>query len=545
MSSTIPPSDAGGPEYLDQSGGAPIAADSGSGGGGRKSLVVTGAVVAGLVVVGGGVWAAMSFFQTGDQPAQALPAATIGYASIDLDPSGGQKIEAFRMVQKFPAINKELGGLNADDDLLAKVFEDLEDQCDLSYDDDVQPWLGYRFAVAAVDLGEDVPTPVGVVQVTDAGAAEDGLTQLRKCGGGDEGGWVITGDWAVIAETEDIAQQVTDATSDGTLADDETYQDWIGAVGDAGVMSLYAAPEAGAFLAELPGAFGGGGMLPGLTGEMSMDPAVATPETPAVPDELSQALEEFEGGAATLRFNDGALEFEAVGGGGSAMQQFLATDGGDDAVSTLPEDTAAAIGFGFAEGWADAALEQAATASGGEMTAADLEAELKDATGLTIGDLETLAGESMTFALSSDIDAETVFNSSDGSDVPVGAKVQGDAAGIQDVLARLAETMGSEANILGHDAEGDMVAIGPNADYRKQLLEDGGLGDSDVFQNVVREADQANAIVFVNFDAGDWLTGLAEGQQDVIDNLEPLQGLGFSSWSDDDASHVVFRLTTN
>ncbi len=89
------------------------------------------------------------------------------------------------------------------------------------------------------------------------------------------------------------------------------------------------------------------------------------------------------------------------------------------------------------------------------------------------------------------------------------------------------------------------MAIGPNPDYRGQLLEDGGLGDSDVYQNVVRESGDANAILFVNFDAGDWLTSLAEGDQEMADNLEPLQGLGFSSWSDDDTSHAVFRLTTN
>ncbi len=545
MSSTIPPSDAGGPEYLDQSGGAPVAAGSGSGGGGRKTALVAGAAVAGLMVVGGGVWAAMSFFQTGDQAATALPASTIGYASIDLDPSGGQKIEAFRMMQKFPAINKELGGLDADDDLLAKVFEDLEEQCDLSYEDDVQPWLGYRFAVAAVDLGEDMPTPVAVVQVTDAGAAEDGLAQFRECGGSDEGGWVITGDWAVIAETEDIARQVTDATADGTLADDETYQDWIGAVGDAGVMSMYAAPEAGKFLAELPGTFGGAGMLSGLTGEMPMDPEMATPETPAVPDEMSQALEEFEGAAAMLRFNDGALEFEAAGGSGSKMQQLLATDRGDDVITTLPEDTAAAIGFGFADGWVTAALEQVADASGGLTTVEEMTTELEATTGLSVDDLDTLVGESAAISLGSDLEAEAFFNSSDGSDIPVGAKVQGDAGAIQGVLATIAENFGADASVVDNDAEGDMVAIGPNPDYRGQLLADGGLGDSDVYQNVVRESGDANAILFVNFDAGDWLTSLADGDREVQDNLDPLEGLGFSSWSDDDASHVVFRLTTN
>ena len=77
----------------------------------------------------------------------------------------------------------------------------------------MKPWLGYRFAVAAVDLGDDLPAPVGVVQVTDAAAAEAGLDKLAECAGEDLGGWVVEGDWAIVAETDDIAQEVADATA--------------------------------------------------------------------------------------------------------------------------------------------------------------------------------------------------------------------------------------------------------------------------------------------------------------------------------------------
>ena len=77
------------------------------------------------------------------------------------------------------------------------------------------------------------------------------------------------------------------------------------------------------------------------------------------------------------------------------------------------------------------------------------------------------------------------------------------------------------------------------------MLEDGGLGDTDAFQNVVREAEQASAVVFVNFDAGDWLTALAEGDKQAEENLEPLQGLGFSIWTSDEGAHAMFRLTTD
>ena len=54
----------------------------------------------------------------------------------------------------------------------------------------------------------------------------------------------------MIAETEEIAQDVVDDAAEAPLADDEDYQKWTDEVGDAGVINMYAAPEAGKFLAD-------------------------------------------------------------------------------------------------------------------------------------------------------------------------------------------------------------------------------------------------------------------------------------------------------
>jgi hypothetical protein len=540
MSSTTPPP-SGGPEFLDQSGGEPLGPDaSGSGSAGRRTAVVAGGVVVGLGLVGGAAWAAMSFFATGSQPAEALPGGTLGYASVDLDPSGSQKIEALEMVKQFPALDKELGGIDADDDLLAKVFAEAD--CEgLDYADDVKPWLGYRFAVAAVDLGEETPTPVGVLQVSDAGAAEDGLAQLAACNAeSDSIGWVVEGDWAIVAETGDLAQQVVDATGDGSLADDDDYQRWTGEVGDPGVMTMYAAPEAGEALAGLADQFSQG-MMPGMPGSMGMEDM----EGMQSGEEMTKALEEFQGMSATVRFSDGALEVEAAAATGSSQTTALSTDRGDDVLATLPDDTAAALGFGLGEGWLATVVDQVVASSGGQMTADDLEAQLQAMTGLTLDDVETAFGESAVIALDSDIDPQAIFSSADGSSIPVGAKIRGDAAAIEEVFGKLSQSMGSEAAFLGTDAEGDHVAVGPNADYRASLLEDGDLGDSAVYQDVIREGDRASAVIFVNFDANDWLAGLLEGQQEAQDNVAPLSGLGMSSWVEDDTSHAVVRLTTD
>ena len=94
----------GGPEFLGEQGPIEAAPDNDN----RKRLIALGAIVAGGAVVAGGAWAATSFFAAGSQPAEALPASTIAYASVDLDPSGGQKIEAIKTLRKFPAFNDKI-----------------------------------------------------------------------------------------------------------------------------------------------------------------------------------------------------------------------------------------------------------------------------------------------------------------------------------------------------------------------------------------------------------------------------------------------------
>lgn len=559
--STNPPADPQQPEYLEHGGGVPVERGRGSAARRRKALLV-GGVAAGLAVVGGGVWAAGWYLGSGPQPAVALPASTLGYASIDLDPSGGQKVEAIRMLNKFPAF--EGLGLGADDDIKKWLFEKSgagATCADLDYAADIEPWLGDRAAVAAVDLGEEQPTVAGVVQVTDQAAAEKGLAELHGCSGGEAGGWVIDGEWAVLAETEDLAEQVADRAAEGTLADDEDFRRWTGETGDPGVVSVYAAPEAGRYLADAMGGMLGLGMMP-MEYEMSAVPEgedmPAFPEDgafaeggnfpePQVPAELRQALQDFEGMALTVRFDDGAVELEVAGGSRIARSAGVYSDGGDDVLSTLPEGTAAAVGVGFADGWFGKLLDRMASMSGG-MSPEQLIEQAEAETGLALPeDAETLAGDSAAVAVGGDFDPEAFVNSEDGTDLPVGLKVQGDPAAIEDVLAKLQPKVSAGGGPeLVTESDGDVIAIGVDQDYVSTLAGDGGLGGSDVFSNVVREAESAGAILFVNFDAGDgWLDSVVGGDAELAENVAPLEGLGMSAWQDGDVAHGVLRVTTD
>jgi hypothetical protein len=553
MSSSTPQGP-GGPEYIESGHGTPVPPERSSGGSGRKKAIVAGGVVLGLAAVGGAAWAASSFLGTGTQPAEALPADTLAYASVDLDPSGGQKMAAISMLRKFPAFREETG-LQADDDVRRWAFTEMvkDGECEgLDFADDVEPWLGHRMAVAAVS-GDEGPEPVVALQVRDADAAEEGLATLRDtCGGGEgELGWAVDGDWALLAETDEIADRVAGAADDGSLADDETFQKWTGEAGDPGVASAYAAPGAARVLVEelgglgMPGAYGG---VDPMSGEpMSAEPMPGQ----ELPPEVEQALADFEGMAATVRFDDGGLELEVAGNGGQQVEGVTGAEGGVGAVTSLPADTIAAVGMNFADGWFQTFAEQVAKSpDSGMEDAEDVYTELENMTGLALPeDAEVLTGDSVALALGSGFDLESMFNSADPTGLPLGLKIQGDAGAIEGVLDKIRDSAGQMAgpqasSMLESESEGDYVALSPNPDYRSDLAGEGSLGDSAAFESVVDNADEASAVFFVDFDANDdWLTGLApEGERA---NIEPLSALGLSAWRDDDSQHAMLRLSTD
>ncbi len=546
MSTT--PQGPSGPEYLESSAGSPVAGTTGSSDS-RKRVIVLGGILGLLAVGGGAAWAASSFLSTGDQPAQALPASTIAYASLDLDPSGEQKIEAIRTLRKFPAFADNVD-LDTDDDLRERLFTELTEsgECEgLDYAADVEPWMGDRAAVAAIDTGAETPAPVLVLQVSDAGAAEDGLATLQETCGGDEvdsttAAWTVEGDWAVIGETVEITDQVVADAEDGTLADDADFQRWTEEAGDPGIVSMYAAPAAGQYLADMSGIYGES--LGSMSGMGEIDPGATDSVTP----EMEEAFADFRGAAVTVRFDDGALEVETAADPGQSMMAMSGLDqGGSELVSTLPDDTVAAFALGFSDGWFTEMVDTLAELGGADMTADELMAEMSEASGLDLPtDAEALAGDAMAVSMGSGFDMEAFFNGGPG-ELPVGVTIQGDPDAIQGALDKVKAQMGPDADMLETEVEGDRVTLSPNADYRATLAGGGSLGDSEAFDEVVEDADEAAAVLFVDFDADDnWLARLAgEEDPEIAENIEPLSAFGVTGWLEDGVSHSVVKLTTD
>jgi hypothetical protein len=554
------------PEYLDQGSGQPIVAEPAGtppapARRSRRTTALVGGGVIGLLAVGAGAWAAINFFQQGAQPAQELPASTLAYVSIDLDPSGGQKIDAFRMLNKFPAF-KDKVGIHSVDDVRHKIGDQLiaSSGCNLSYDSDIAPWLGDRAAMAAVDLGEPQPAPVLVVQAKDDGKADSSMHELLTCGDHPptDVAYDVHNGWVIVAKTQDVVTRVEAATSRASLSDDATYQKWTKAVGDAGVVNLYAAPAAGDYLAnhlaDLQNAFTPYGLSGGVSSSSASSAAVpsayhAKAAAPATSDPFGGTLKNFQGAAATLRFTGNGLEL-ATATDPALSESGITSDQGGAVVSRLPDDTAAAFGIGLRPGWVLALANRFASSSGDGRTGQELLDQLSQDSGLDLpADAETLLGTSSAISIGKTFDFEAMIESSSGTGLPVAYTVKGDPSAIEKVLAELRQKAGSDPSsttALESDSAGDLVVVGPTPDYRKLVLDGGTLGNTAAFRSVIPEAQRASMVLYVNVDDLEHAISQASGgDPSVTDNVAPLQAVGFSSWNDGQVAHTSLQISTN
>jgi hypothetical protein len=306
-------------------------------------------------------------------------------------------------------------------------------------------------------------------------------------------------------------------------------------------MSFYVAKGVTKYAEEL----GGMGAMMGDMGDMGAGDPMADEQ---LPEEFQQMLDDFDGAAATVRFDDGAVEVEyAMSNYQKDLTRFAESDEGVSMVGGLPDDTVAAFGLSLTDGWGDAMLDYVKSTMPEEADAVDEQlAQLESETGLSIPeDLETLLGDGVTLSLGSGIDPDAIANGGPG-EVPVGLKIKGDAGEIQAVLDKIAAQAPPEMAEFMKVTEGDGYAVlALQDDYRGKLESGGDLGGSDDYQKVV-ESDDAQSVLYVNFDADDnWLVRVTEDMPEVSENLEPLSAFGISSWVDGDVMHGLFKLTTD
>ena len=305
------------------------------------ALLLAGAAVVLLVVAGGGVVAVQALSGGGQQPEEVLPADTLVYVELDLDPPGTQKV----------ALSGTGDRLGLPDDVadLGAVVRELgdEDGRGLDWERDVEPWAGARLGVAVVDLGDDV-TPVLAVQADDVDEARAVLAEAADTHGAefaDE----VRGEYVLITVDDDHLRRALEAAARGTLADSTTYADDLEALGGDRVVTSWAdldavsgalarADEADAFTEALSGRLVAAVRARGddvleLEARVRGLPEEPRPGAEAASVELRQALQSAEGAPVLVGLTEasGVLEQLAAHGDENTAQP-----------STAPDDAAGA-----------------------------------------------------------------------------------------------------------------------------------------------------------------------------------------------------------
>ena len=244
-------------------------------------------------------------FAGGSAPASAVPATAIGYVSLDLDPSASQKIEAIKILRKFPSLR---------DELKISSRDDVRKRCSTRSrrsPTGARAWTTTRTSSPGSGSGSRWPPypargtgslPLVALQVTDEDGARTGLRALEKCGSGeDDLGFAFSGDYALLTEKQADADAMAKSADSSALEDDADFSRWMDRAGDAGIVTMYAVEGRGRRRAAV---------APRRSGV-----------TDRPTEAFAKAFKDFDGAVGVVRFRDGAVEaeFQTKGVGGAEV----------------------------------------------------------------------------------------------------------------------------------------------------------------------------------------------------------------------------------
>ncbi|PRY56200.1 hypothetical protein [Glycomyces artemisiae] len=148
--------------------------------GGRGAKVAIATILSVVLLAAVGAVVLFKFvLKGGPDPAESFPASASMYMELNLDPSFDQTPKLLEHLSKFEDLDYD-----STDDLLADLIEEsgLEG---VDAEKDLSSWLGGRHGAAMWEY-DGQPYAVVSLASTDAGAAEDGLANLRAAAGVDE-----------------------------------------------------------------------------------------------------------------------------------------------------------------------------------------------------------------------------------------------------------------------------------------------------------------------------------------------------------------------
>ena len=480
-----------------------------------KRFLIIG-VAAGLVLalVGAGAFAWQKLSGGGTQPHDVLPASVVAYARIDADPSASQKIAILRMIRKFPELAKEIGIKDVDQDIRKLLLEDVVNECDLDFGDNVAPWLGNRVGVA---YDSATASPVVAVQISDEGKARKGINQLVDCGEpSSDAGIAFLDGYALVTPKKADAAKIAAAATKEALADKTAYAKDSDALGEQGVFSAWADLKAISELDDLK--------------EFGVD--------------FENAFTGAGTAAVTLRASSSSLELASIAHLAKRPDVVKSTN-----IADLPADTAVALsvsGFGdqvgeqFNSGFLDELNGQAP--DGDDLSS------IEDELGLKLPeDLETLLGDGLMLAVGGrNLETlPTLSGPEDLAQLDIGLKLTTDPVKGADLAKRLIDLAAKEGFRLAASPTDDGVVIATNAEAAGAFAGTGTLGKSENFKRAVAHPGAFPAFYM---DIDSILEALKASNpppdvEDVLDELDPLSAFAVSSTFDNKLLKATLRLT--
>ena len=191
-----------------------------------------------------------------ENTAQYFPDDVLAYSWFTLNPGDGQRAEMLDIWNRFD----ELDGFH---DAVQDVLDELREETDIDFEEDVLPWIGPDMSAALLDVRSDNPSAVAIVGVRDAEAAADfmdlligyaedeGSDFIDDSEGdfdiwleeNDDGAFALSNNWLVVATDEDALFDTLDMISGNggdSLADNPNFQEAQAALPDRRFASVYA-----------------------------------------------------------------------------------------------------------------------------------------------------------------------------------------------------------------------------------------------------------------------------------------------------------------
>ncbi len=475
-------------------------ADSAAGGGGRRlAMMGLGATAVAAVILGGGYLAYDQVLGGGGaQPESVIPANAIAFAKVDLDPSGGQKIDALRFARKFP---KAPADVKKDDaDLRKVIFEQIQEGGHLEgvdYAKDVQPWLGSRFGVAAVPgAAGDEPVALVALAVTDVAKAKAGLAKLSAEDGNTH--CSVGEAYALCGEDATAVAAAFKSGQTASLKDAKAFSSDVDSLGEDGIVSFWADLSRAK---ELAGSMGTGGV-----GTLT-----------------AQYQGRFFG---ALRFDGPTLEL--VGKGAGLADSGVSGD--ENGVRALPADTLAAFGLSGGREYAQKLwgnLEKSGLTGDVESMASDSDLSLP-------GDLQTLLGNSFAVAFGG-------MGAGEDALPKVALVTDSGEADVKALAGKVEPLLGTPFAV---KAGGGRTVVALEQDYADAVASGTGLGDKSEFTDAVPDADSASVVLYADI-AGLVKSFGADLGDDDRKLADVFRSVGISAGAKGNEADFRMRLTTN